>query len=858
LLGTQMLYLDGGTGSVLQGQGLKPGEFPETWNVIHPDKIISLHYNYFKAGSNIVVTNTFGAYSLKFPHNKNIGKSSALKVLEAANDLESIVRAAVANANEARRRIEQGLTDQELADGRKAHLVPEAFSPAGQPHFVALDIGPCGKLLKPMGDLDFEDAVAVFRETIDIALSCEGLDAIFIETMNDSYEMKAAVLAAKEAREASQTYKDIPILATTVYDETGKLLTGADPETMTAILEGLRVDALGMNCSLGPEQMAPLVPRFTEAAGIPVIVKPNAGLPRSENGRTVYGVDAEQFASIMHTIAGYGASILGGCCGTNPEYICRTVNATRQMVPAAPVKKDRCVISSYTHSVSIGGANAPVLIGERINPTGKKRFKEALRNNDIPYIIQQGLDQEAAGAQVLDVNVGLPEIDEKAMMVTVMTELQAVTDIPLQIDTGTPDVMEAALRRYNGKALVNSVNGKTEIMESVFPLVQKYGGAVIALTIDENGIPDTVQGRMDIVHRIYKKAAEYGIAKSDIIIDPLAMAVSSDDTAGIVTLNTVKAIFSEGGRTSLGISNISFGLPERAMVTAVFFTMCMEQGLSAAIINPLSTEIQKAYAGYCVLRGHDPQCLKYISFAQKLAEAAAAAPAAAPTAARVPSAAPSDSTDEPVAGTLEYAVVHGLKEQAANCTAELLKTEQPLDIISKRLIPGLDTVGKAFEAKRLYLPQLLMSAEAAKSAFAVIKEELAKTGKTGRSKGTIILATVKGDIHDIGKNIVKVLLENYDFTVIDLGKDVPPDVIVKRVQADHVPLVGLSALMTTTVPSMEATIQLLRKEAPETKICVGGAVMTKEYADMIHADFYARDAMATVKYAQQFFDSIRS
>ncbi|MCR5290112.1 MAG: homocysteine S-methyltransferase family protein [Treponema sp.] len=860
LLGKHILFLDGGSGSVLQKQGLQPGEFPETWNILHPDKIIDLHYNYYKAGSNIVYTNTFGAYSLKFPHTTQ--GSGALQVATASHNLEAIVKAAVRNANEARRRIEQEpITEEQLASERQACTIPQGLSPAQRPHFVALDIGPCGKLLKPMGDLDFEDAVSLFKETMRIALSCDGLDLIVIETMNDSYETKAAVIAAKEVRQEFEQYKDIPIFATTVYDESAKLLTGADPETMTAILEGLRIDAFGLNCSLGPDQMAPIVPRLTQAASTPIIVKPNAGLPRSENGKTVYDVDAPSFATSMQHIVEAGACIVGGCCGTTPEYICRLVNAVQDSVPLPITAKQQTVVSSYTHTVSIGGVHPPVLIGERINPTGKKKFKEALRNNDIPYIIQQGLDQEAAGAHVLDVNVGLPEIDEKMMMVTVMTELQAVTDIPLQLDTGTPSVMEAALRRYNGKALVNSVNGKEEIMHAVFPLVQKYGGVVIALTIDEDGIPTTVEGRMKIVDKIYKTAAEYGIGKHDIVVDPLAMAVSSDDTAAIVTLQTVKAIHDIGGCTSLGVSNISFGLPERELVTSTFFTMAMENGLSAAIMNPLQTEMLKAFYGYCVLKGYDKQCLNYIAFAQKYAEQknALAAAAAAGTAAQTQTSGSStanatDSTTSIPANTLVYAVIHGLKEQAAKYTAELLQQKvDPLIIINDHLIKALDIVGKGFEAKKLYLPQLLMSAEAAKSAFAVIKETLAKAGKTGKSKGKIIIATVKGDIHDIGKNIVKVLLENYDFTVIDLGKDVPPETIVERTIQDNVPLVGLSALMTTTVPSMEETIKQLREKVPGTKVCVGGAVMTEEYAKMIDADFYGKDAMATVKYAQSVF-----
>ena len=880
LLGSQILYFDGGTGSVLQSRGLQPGELPERWNLTHPDEIGGLHYAYFRAGANIVKTDTFGAFSTKFPL-RGGAESPASRMQHPQDSLESIVQAAVANAKKAREQIEsESLSDGEIQRLQAAQLLPEGCAPARRPHYIALDIGPCGKLLKPMGDLDFEDAVTLFKDTLHIGLSC-GVDAVLIETMNDCYEAKAAVIAAKEAMEELRL--SVPVLVTTVYDAEGRLLTGADPETMTAILEGLGVAALGMNCSLGPEQMAPLVPRLAAAASIPVIVNPNAGLPRSEDGKTVYDVSAEQFAALMTDIAAHGANILGGCCGTTPEYICRTVNATQQRAPFPVTQKEATVISSYTHTVEIGGGQPPVLIGERINPTGKKKFKEALRSGDIPYIVSQGLDQEQKGVHVLDVNVGLPEIDEKEMMLRVEGELQAVTALPLQIDSSSPAVMEAALRRYNGKALVNSVNGKQEVMHAIFPLVKKYGGVVVALTIDEGGIPETAEGRLAIVRKLYDTAASYGISRKDIVIDPLAMAVSSDDKAPLATLQTVRAVCQQGGRTILGISNISFGLPEREIVTAAFFTMALQNGLSCAIMNPNSLEMMKAYWCFCLLSGHDPQCLRYLAFAEKYSAAMAAAkgganakdtaesealrqiariagaalgatvlpPAAQEAGKAAPAQAPSGNA-QPIS-PLRNAIIRGLKADAATLTKELVQTTDALQIINGELIPALDSVGKGFEAKKVYLPQLLMSAEAAAAAFAEIKEHLSKSGKTGKSRGTVILATVKGDIHDIGKNIVKVLLENYDFTVIDLGKDVPPETIVERCIQDHVRLVGLSALMTTTVPSMEQTIRLLHEQAPWAKTCVGGAVLTQEYADMIHADCYARDALATVKYAESIF-----
>ncbi len=859
LLGKQYLFFDGGTGSVLQGNGLKPGELPETWNKKFPEKIISLNYNYYLAGSNIVNTNTFGAFATKF------------------FNYDILIKAAIENAKEARRRIEEEpLSDERVASLREQNLLPQGKLPWEREHYIAFDIGSCGKLLKPMGDLDFEDCISLFRKSFDAALDC-GVDLILIETMNDSYETKAAVLAAKEAREAKGlSAEDLPIFTTTVYDEKGKLLTGADPETMTAILEGLGVNALGLNCSLGPKQMAPIVPRFIAASSTPVMVKPNAGLPRTVDGKTVYDVTAEEFAQIMAGIAEAGACVLGGCCGTTPEYICRLVNAVqyKKFVPIA--EKDESVIASYTHTVHFGKKHAPVLIGERINPTGKKKFKQALRDNDIPYIIQQGLEQEEKGVHVLDVNVGLPEIDEKQMMINVVKELQSVTALPLQIDTSSPEVMEAALRLYNGKALINSVNGKKEIMEAVFPLVKKYGGLVVSLTIDEGGIPETCEGRMKIVKKLYETAASYGIKPKDIIIDPLAMAVSSDDKAPTATLQTVRRVHDEyDGNTILGISNISFGLPERELVTAGFFTMAMQNGLSAAIMNPNSLEMQKAYSVFCLLTEHDAQCQNYIGFAQKYAaerekllQAASSSATgnggangntstnAAGGSGGINGANPADGSKPaaaPADGSLEYCIVHGLKEKAASATAELMKTVPSVEIINNYLIPGLDIVGKGFAAGKMYLPQLLMSAEAAKSAFAVIKDTLSKSGAAGKSRGTVIVATVKGDIHDIGKNIVKVLLENYDFTVIDLGKDVAPEAVCEACIKDHVEVVGLSALMTTTVPAMEETIKLLRKEAPWAKVCVGGAVMTQEYADMIGADFYGKDAMDTVRYAERVF-----
>ncbi|MGN0483491.1 MAG: homocysteine S-methyltransferase family protein [Lachnospiraceae bacterium] len=807
----RLLFFDGGTGSVLQGMGLQPGELPETWNLLHPEKIQKLHYNYYLAGANIIKTNTFGANELKF----------------SQQELETIIAAAVKNAKEARRKIEE----EPYAEGVR----PNGVDVAGEPHYIALDIGPTGKLLEPLGDLKFEDAISIFSNIVKIGAK-QGVDLILIETMNDSYEAKAAVLAAKEN-------SDLPVFVTTVYDETAKLLTGADPASMVATLEGLRVDALGMNCSLGPRQMASIVPQLVTYASVPVIVNPNAGLPRTENGQTLYDVDAPEFAELVSEFVTKGAGIVGGCCGTTPEHICRLVEACQKVTFTPPIEKNHSMISSHTHAVFFG--ERPILVGERINPTGKKKLKQALRDKDMDYIIEEGIKQEENGADVLDVNVGLPEIDEPQMMLAVVEELQSITGLPLQIDTSDLQAMEAALRAYNGKALVNSVNGKQEVMHGVFPLVKKYGGLVVALTIDESGIPTTAEGRIAIVEKIYKTAAEYGIQKKDIIVDPLAMSVSSDDHAALATLETLRTVHDKfHGNTILGVSNISFGLPKRELITSTFFTMAMQNGLSAAIMNPSSVEMRKAHTCFCTLKGYDPQCMNYIDFATNYEVEAT-------TTEQVKTAGETGEAGEK--GSLTYAVVHGLKDPAAEATRELLKTEESLKIINEKLIPALDIVGKGFEEKRVYLPQLLMSAEAAKSAFAVIKEEMEKAGKADEKKGKIILATVKGDIHDIGKNIVKVLLENYSYEVLDLGKDVPPEKIVETCIEQQVKLVGLSALMTTTVPSMEETISQLREKAPWCKVVVGGAVLNQEYADMIGADFYAKDAMETVAVAQQIF-----
>ena len=780
----KILIFDGGMGSLLQGAGLKPGELPETWNIKHPEVLVKIHEDYLNAGANIILSNTFGANRLKYNET-------------AEFNLDEIVDAAMKNARTAVEHCGRG--------------------------YVALDLGPTGRLLKPMGDLDFEEAVSIYTEVVKAGVR-GGADLILIETMSDTYELKAAVLAAKEN-------SDLPIFATTIFDGKGKLLTGGTPKSVVALLEGLGVDALGINCGLGPVQMKPIVEELLRYASIPVVVNPNAGLPRSEGGKTVYDIDPPEFVEEMKGMLEMGVSAVGGCCGTTPEHIRLLAEMCKGRTRKPIEPKNDTLITSYASVVEMG--TDPVIIGERINPTGKSKFKQALRDHNLEYILREAITQQENGAAVLDVNVGLPEIDEVAMMREVVQELQAVTELPLQIDTTDTEAMEQALRIYNGKALINSVNGKQEVMDAVFPLVKHYGGTVVALTIDEEGIPATADGRMAIARKICAEAEKYGIQKKDIVIDALCMTISSEPTGALVTLETVRRVRQElGCNTILGVSNISFGLPQREIVNSNFFTMAMQSGLSCAIINPNNEAMMKSYRSYLALANLDEQCAGYIA-------AYGNQPAAAPAAA--------GGTAMPLAESIE----RGLRERAIDAAKEMLQTVPPLEVVNNELIPALDRVGKGFEKGTVFLPQLLMSAEAAKAAFEVVKD--AMKGESQQIKGKIILATVKGDIHDIGKNIVKVLLENYAYQVLDLGKDVPPEVIVDTAIKEDVPVVGLSALMTTTVVSMEETIKQLREKKPGTKVVVGGAVLTQEYADSIGADCYAKDAMATVHYADSVF-----
>lgn len=763
-------FFDGGMGTMLQAAGLKAGQLPETLNITNKDMILAVHRAYADAGCEYITANTFGANCLKF------------------ENYDEIIKAGIELAKSV---------------GKK----------------VLLDIGPTGKLLKPMGELAFDDAIDIFAKTV--IAGKDGADAVLIETMSDTYEIKAAVLAAKENC-------DLPIIVTMIFDEKGRLLTGADIKTAVTMLEGLGVDVIGLNCGLGPKQMIEYVKELRKWTSLPIAVQPNAGLPVSVNGKTVFNVEPEEFAQDMKEIAKLGVSYLGGCCGTTPEHIRQMIALCKDFPANVPESKNYCLVSSYSETVDLG--EKPKIIGERINPTGKKLFKEALRRNDIDYIIKEGIAQRDAGAHILDVNVGLPEIDECKMMEDAVYNLQAVLPTPLQIDTTNIAALERALRVYNGKPMLNSVNGKQKNMEEVFPLAKKYGSVVVCLCLDENGIPETAQGRIAVAEKIIKTAKEYGIDKKDLIVDALTMTISTDKNNAKETLKAVKYIRETlGVNTVLGVSNISFGLPQRDVINTAFFTLALQSGLSAGIINPKSSSMMNAYYSYNALAGLDDNCTEYIESVTEAQQAV-----------------------QETNVTLHTAIVKGMKDEAGACAKELLKDTAPLDVINNYIIPALDEVGAGFEQNKIFLPQLLMSADSAKAAFDVIKEYMILNNAEEKSGNKIVLATVHGDIHDIGKNIVKVLLSNYGFDVIDLGKDVPEETVLQAVTQNDVKLVGLSALMTTTVPAMEKTIELLHKNT-DAKVLVGGAVLTKSYAKMINADWYAKDAMESVRIAKAFF-----
>ena len=813
------VILDGGMGSLLQKRGLAPGQNPETFNILHPEIILDIQKAYYDAGSNVVNSNTFGANPFNFPDEE---------------ELKNVIEAAIRIAKEA-----ADLSGKESEESRK------------RPKFVSLDIGSCGQLLEPYGQLPFKDAVEAFAKIVRIGAAA-GADLVSIETMNDCLETKAALLAVKENC-------DLPVIVTDAFDENGQLMTGADPSAMTAMLEAMGADAVGTNCSVGPRQLRGVMTEFLKKASVPVVFKPNAGLPRVENGETVFDVTVDEFAEEVIMQMEAGVRVVGGCCGTTPEYIRKVYELlkAKDLKPVPLTDKGLSVVSSYTHAVYFG--DDPILIGERINPTGKKRFKQALIEHDMDYILNEGLRQADENVHILDVNVGIPDIDEPALLTETVKELQAVTDVPLQLDTSDPVAMESALRAYNGKAMINSVNGKEEVMSAIFPLVKKYGGFVVCLTIDEDGIPDTVKERIRIAKHIIEVAKSYGIEKKDLIFDPLCMTISADTTAAVTTLECVRILKNElGVHTSLGISNVSFGLPKRNMVTAGMFAAALENGLSAAIMNPFSAEMMVTFYCFRALHDLDGNCMDFIKFAEGYDGKYGTVTAAASSAGADNGALPEGDMTE-----LMSAIVKGLKEQSAKITERLILEEKKdaLSVVADEVIPALNKVGEGFEAKKIYLPQLLMSAEAAKEAFGIIKANLEANDRKDDSRGSaanssckIVIATVKGDVHDIGKNIVKLLLENYGFDVTDLGKDVAPEDVLDAVINLHAHVCGLSALMTTTVPAMEDTIKLIHEKAPWCRVMVGGAVLTQEYADRIGADAYSKDAMGSVRYVESLIE----
>ncbi len=772
---SELQFFDGGFGSLLQKRGLQPGEKPEMWNITHPDAVLEIHKEYLLAGSDVITTNTFGANALKY------------------ESPEDVIRAGVRVAK-------QAVTDH-------GHGL------------VALDIGPTGKLLEPFGPLSFEDCVRLFKQQMEAGF--DTADLIIIETMSDLQEARAAVIAAKETC-------DLPVFVTLSFGADGRLLTGASVEVAVTVLEGMGIDAVGLNCGLGPVEMLPLAKRMAAVTSLPILLNPNAGMPVLENGETVYKITPEAYSQAVGELLEVGVAFVGGCCGTTPAYIRAVHEAFAGHPFIIPEKKNKTVVASNLQTAEL--SEKPIVIGERINPTGKPKLKEALRNADMDYVVREAMAQEENGADVLDVNAGAPGVNESEILPQCVRAITQAVGLPLQIDTADAAAMERALRCYCGKALVNSVNGKQESMDAVFPLVKKYGGCVVCLTLDENGIPETAEGRLRIAEKIVREAEKYGIEKKDLLIDTLTLSVSTKADNAKITLEALHRVrFDMGIHTVLGVSNVSFGLPDRPGVNAAFLTLAMQNGLSAAIINPLSRPERTAVLAYRALNGMDENCENYISFA-------ADAPAQVVSAEKEQS--------------LSFAVQKGLAEKAAVLAKEMLRSDDALQIINRELIPALTAVGDAFEKKTLFLPQLLSAAKAAQAAFSVLRENSTQTADTDKK---IVFATVKGDIHDIGKNIVTMLLSNYGFEVLDLGKDVPPQTIADAVTENDVHLVGLSALMTTTLPAMEETVRLLHTVKPDCKVMVGGAVVTQEYADSVGAHYYGKDAMEAVRIAQHFF-----
>ncbi|GAE02173.1 5-methyltetrahydrofolate--homocysteine methyltransferase [Clostridium botulinum B str. Osaka05] len=779
-----ILIFDGAMGTMLQKLGLKISDLPEELNLLEPEKIINIHRKYVEAGAKVITTNTFGANELKL-------KNSEFSV-------ETIVDKAIDNVKKAR--------------GNKEIL-------------IALDIGPIGQLLEPMGTLKFEEAYEIFKRQI-VQGQKSGADIILIETMTDLYEAKAAILAAKENT-------NLPVFCTMTFEKNKRTFTGCTPLSMVLTLEGLGVDALGVNCSLGPNELGDIVDEIIKYSSIPIMVQPNAGLPTIKEGRTIYNIKPKEFADFQRSIVEKGVRIVGGCCGTTDEFIRKIVYSLKDVKIKKLKEKNICGVCSSTKAILIDGVK---IIGERINPTGKKLFKEALRNNDTDYILKEAISQVESGADILDVNVGLPEIDEEETMKKVIKEIQSIIDTPLQIDSNNSKVIEKALRIYNGKAIVNSVNGEEEVLDSVLPLIKKYGAAVVGLTLDDKGIPKKAEERLKVAEKIVNKALEYGIRREDIFIDCLVLTASAQQEDVGETLKAVALVKEKlKVKTILGVSNISFGLPNRELINKTFLAMSLQSGLDLPILNPNNKEMINIINAYKVLNNQDRGATNYIDIYTNET---------------------SNSKEVKIKRnnlTLKEIVIKGIKEESYSKTKELLKEREELSIINEELIPALDEVGEKYEKGIIFLPQLIQSAETVKKAFAAIKEKLREDNSPKINKGRILMATVKGDIHDIGKNIVKVILENYGFDIIDLGKDVEAERIVEEVKKNNIKLVGLSALMTTTVNSMKDTIKALKESGMDCKVFVGGAVLNKEYAEMINADYYAKDAKEAVDIAKGFF-----
>ncbi|SDB12609.1 homocysteine S-methyltransferase family protein [Eubacterium oxidoreducens] len=774
----KLWLLDGAMGTMLQGAGLAIGDRPEIFGMEHPDILEKIHKSYIEAGSNVIYANTFGANSHKL---KGTGHS-----------VEEVIGANIAIAKKA----------------------------AGNNAQVALDIGPIGEMLEPLGTLAFEEAYEIYREMV-VAGEKAGADRIVFETMTDLYEVKAAVLAARE-------HTSLPIWVTMSFEKNGRTFTGTTVESMAVTLQGLGVDAMGINCSLGPKEIFPLIEKMSEWTNLPLIVKPNAGLPDPKTGG--YAMDAAEFGSQMQAFAGLGLTIMGGCCGTTPDFIASLRNLQPAKVQHKTLRRGVC---SSGQMCEFTGVN---VIGERINPTGKKRFQQALKEHDLNYIMNQAIEQADGGADILDINVGLPGIDEPQMMVEVVKAVQSVVDLPLQIDSSNPEAIEAGLRVVNGRAIVNSVNAEPDKIASILPIVKKYGAAVIGLTMDQDGIPQSAEKRFELAEYILKEALHIGIPREDLLIDCLTLTISAQQEQAVETLKAVRKVHEELGlHCTLGVSNISFGLPKRNHVTTNFLTQAMCCGLDFPIINPNSKEIMDTVVSYKALSGEDAGCASYIErFANEKTE--------------------QKETTGPQEMSVEGAILKGLKEETKNLTKQLLESMSELDVINKKLIPALDVVGEKYEKQEIFLPQLINSANAACAGFDYIKEVIARRGGENVSKGKIIVATVEGDIHDIGKNIVKVVLENYGYQVIDLGRDVPVQKVVETAIEQDVHLIGLSALMTTTVVSMKKTIEALREAAHPCKVFVGGAVLTPEYAKEIGADYYTKDAKASVDVAKEVLE----